>query len=59
MRIRNLPDYAYAYKYVVYREAGGECWFYGAYNAAEKAAAVADEVGGKIIMTEVIDGEPF
>lgn len=57
MRIRNLPEYAFAYKYVVYREVGGECWFYGAYNGADKAAVVAAEIGGKFVMTEAICNE--
>ena len=57
MRIRNLPEYALAYKYVVYREVGGECWFYGAYNSVMKAADVAAEVGGKVIETEEVHNE--
>ena len=41
--IKNLPDYAKDYKYIVYNHVEHENWFYGAYNSAEKASSVAAE----------------
>lgn len=57
MFINNLPDYALAYKYIVYREVNCESWFYGAFNDAAKAAVSAAEIGGKFIMTEAVKND--
>lgn len=46
--IHNVPNYAYHYIYIVYREVEGENWFYGAYDNSAKAEAVAEEIGGFI-----------
>jgi hypothetical protein len=44
MKINNVPDYAYDYKYIVARWVEEEWWFYEAYNDEEKADEVADEL---------------
>ena len=48
MRIKNLPDYANDYKYVVAREVDGDWWFWGAYNVFEKARSDAWRLGGEV-----------
>ena len=48
MKINNLPAYAADYKYIVYREVGGENWFYGAYNDYVDAVITVLEIDGKI-----------
>lgn len=48
MCIKNLPDYANDYKYVVAREVDGDWWFWGAYNVFEKARSDAWRLGGEV-----------
>ena len=52
MFIHNEPDYAQQYRFLVVRFVEGEAWFYGAYAAKDRAAAVAADVGGCIIDRE-------
>ena len=42
--IKNLPDYAKQYKYVIVTIVDGELWFYGAYNDFNKATDVIKEL---------------
>lgn len=45
MMIHNLPEYADAYEYILYRNLGDEgCWFYGAYPTIGKMCAAASEL---------------
>lgn len=46
--IKNLPDYANNYTYVVARKVGGEWWFWGAYNTLEQASRAAWEINGEV-----------
>lgn len=39
-QIKNLPDYARNYRYIVVRLVDDDFWFYGAYNAEFKAIEV-------------------
>ena len=57
--IHNIPEYAYEQEFIVYRSDGnGDCWFYGAYNGYGRAAEVATEVGGEIVLTgHALDAE--
>ena len=47
--IKNLPNYANEYKYIVARRINGELWFWGAWNNRNKANEVAIEIGGEVI----------
>ena len=40
-KIKNLPDYANHYEFVVARRVGDEFWFWGAYSNGFKAEEVA------------------
>lgn len=42
--IKNIPDYAKDYKYIVARRVDGEFWFYDAWNDSYKANTVAREL---------------
>lgn len=44
MKIKNVPDYAFDYEYVVACWVDEEWWFYGAYNDEEKADKIANEL---------------
>lgn len=55
MKIKNLPDYAGLYDYVVYSSVNGEAWFYGAYNSVTKAQEVAEEIHGYIVEVRNIE----
>lgn len=57
MRIRNLPEYAFGYKYIVYRRVDGECWFYGAYNSILQSENVASDIGGFFVSVEEVYNE--
>ena len=46
--IKNLPNYANDYAYVVARKVDGEWWFWGAYNDHTDAANAAWEVDGNV-----------
>lgn len=47
--IRNLPEYAKDYKYIVYRICDdGEKWFWGAWNDFKKAEEARREIDGYI-----------
>ena len=47
-KIENLPEYAYQYRFIVYRDADGQKWFWGAYSDAGKACEVAKTVDGYV-----------
>lgn len=47
--LHNIPDYAFKYEFIVYREVEGEYWFYGAYSNGVKAQAVAHEINGLLL----------
>ena len=49
LNINNIPSYAFAHKFLVYREVDGEYWFYGAYSDGEKAQATAHEINGLLL----------
>lgn len=44
--INNLPENYFEYLYIVARNVDGQYWFWGKYNTAEKAYAVAEEIHG-------------
>jgi hypothetical protein len=46
--IRNLPDYAKEYTFIVCSEENFEYYFYGAYNDSNKANRIAEEIGGVV-----------
>lgn len=49
--VKNMPAYTSKHKYIVVRRAGDwdDLWFYGAWNDAEKAQEVANEIGGIVL----------
>lgn len=49
--IKNLPNYAKDYDFIVARNCDGQFWFYGAYETVEKAVEVAVAVDGHVINT--------
>lgn len=52
MMIKNKPNYANDYRYIVARNCDGELWFWGAWNEFELAIDAAREIGGVVIDTE-------
>jgi hypothetical protein len=47
-KIKNLPEYAYSYEAIVYREVDGELWFWGVTDNDDLAIKMAEEIGGKV-----------
>jgi len=49
--VKNMPAYTSKHKYIVARRAGDldDLWFYDAWNDAEKAQEVANEIGGIVL----------
>ena len=47
-KINNLPEYAYQHRFIVYRTADGQKWFWGAYDDAGKALEAAVDIDGYI-----------
>jgi hypothetical protein len=50
INVRNLPDYAKRYMFIVSRLCDGELWFWGAYETKERANEVAKEIGGVVTL---------
>ena len=48
VKIRNVPEYAWNYKFIVYSVCNGENWFFGAYNEISQALAAYCECKGLI-----------
>ena len=48
-KIETLPKYAYQYRYIVYRDADGQSWFWGAYSDAGEACEVAKYIDGYVL----------
>lgn len=46
--IKNIPDYASEYPYIVAHEIEGELWFWGAYDDRDRANEVAEKIGGVV-----------
>jgi len=57
MMIKNMPDYANDYEFVVVRECDGDLWFWGAYTNGFKAEQVAMGIGGSIVHNVRIQGK--
>lgn len=55
MKINNLPNYAKEHKFIVYRVAQGEAWFWGAYDEVSEASTAMMDIGGCIIEAEKVD----
>ena len=56
-RIKNCPDYAKDYEFVVARKVDGEYWFYGAYANGFKAEQDCVKIGGVIFHNVRIQGK--
>ena len=48
--IKNLPDYAYNYDFIVVRVCDDDFWFWGAYDTFDKAQKVADDIDGIVVI---------
>lgn len=49
--IKNLPDYAKDYEYVVVRNCGNDgIWFFGAYHDFKKSVQAASECGNGVVI---------
>lgn len=46
VNLYNVPDYADTHDYLVVKYVDGELWFYGAYDAEERAIEVAEAEKG-------------
>lgn len=46
--IKNLPEYAFDYEFIVARFSEGEYWFWGAYSDDREAERVAEKIGGTV-----------
>lgn len=55
IKIMNISNYAYSYKYIVARYVDGDWWFYGAWNEADRAYHAAMVEGGQVFMIEDIE----
>ena len=51
--VKNLPEYANEYKYIVASQIDGDLLFWGAWNNMKKAINAAVEIGGKIVMNNL------
>ena len=54
MKIKNMPEYAWRCKYIVFRTVDNECWFFGAYDEISKALCAMQECSGSICETEEV-----
>ena len=51
--VKNLPEYANEYKYIVASQIDGDLLFWGAWNNMKKAIKAAEEIGGKVVMNNL------
>ena len=51
--VKNLPEYANEYKYIVASQIDGDLLFWGAWNNMKKAISAAEEIGGKVVMNNL------
>ena len=58
MGIYNISDYAWNYKYMVFRLCDGKAWFFSAWNDYAEACKQARENDGGVIETaHVLEAE--
>lgn len=55
--IKNMPDYADNYEFIVARKVDGEYWFYGAYANVCEANKVAADIDGVVFHNVRIQGK--
>ena len=55
--IKNLPEYADNYEFVVVRLVDGDYWFWGAYSNGFKVEKAALEVDGMIVHNVRVQGK--
>ena len=51
--VKNLPEYANEYKYIVASQIDGDLLFWGAWNNMKKAIKAAEKIGGKVVMNNL------
>ena len=51
--VKNLPEYANEYKYIVVSQIDGNLWFRSAWNNMKKAINAAEKIGGKVVMNNL------
>ena len=50
--IKNKPNYAKEYSFIVAREIDNDLWYWGAYNDRNEANRVASEINGMVFQNE-------
>lgn len=48
--VKNIPEYAKDYKFIVATYFNNEYWFWGAFNEKFEAEKVAKEIDGKVFL---------
>ena len=48
MLMHNVPEYAWPYRFIVYRTVDGDAYFWGAFDTLSEASRVAEEIHGYI-----------
>lgn len=56
-KILNCSNYSLTCEYIVARLVDGDWWFYGAWNDANRAYAVAMVEGGQVFKTSEVRAE--
>ena len=57
IKILNCSEYSLTCEYIVARWVDGDWWFYGAWNSADRAYAVAMVENGEVFKTSEICAE--
>ena len=57
LTIKNMPEYANDYEFVVVRKVDDDFWFWGAYAEGYKADCIAHKVSGLIVHNVRIQGK--
>lgn len=57
LTIKNLPEYANDYEFVVVRKIDDYFWFWGAYAEGYKAERIARDIDGLIVHNVRIQGK--
>ena len=48
--VKNLPEYANEYQYIVASRIDGDLWFWGAWNDMKEAINAAEKIDGEVVI---------
>ena len=48
--VKNLPQYANEYQYIVASRIDGDLWFWGAWNDMKEAINAAEKIDGEVVI---------